>query len=65
MKTRLANLFLIFGLALYILAGIASISKMSYSIIALLAATIFLAFGFFAHARLKWIRLFKKKVQKI
>lgn len=65
MKIRLANIFLIFGLVLYTLAGIAAISKMSYSVIALLAATIFLAFGFFAHARLKWIRLFKKKVQKI
>ena len=65
MKIKLANLFLIFGLLLYLVARLAAISKMSYSIIALLAATIFLAFGFFAHARLKWIRLFKKKVQKI
>ena len=64
MKIKLANLFLVFGLALYILAGIAAISKMSYSIISLLAATIFLALGFFAHARLKWIRLFKKRFKK-
>ena len=64
MKIKLANLFLIFGLLLYLVAGLAAISKMSYSIISLLAATIFLALGFFAHVRLKWIRLFKKRFKK-
>ncbi len=60
MKIRLANKFLIIGFLLYIIAGIESIIKMNYSIIILLGATIFLAFGFFAHTRLKWAKLFKK-----
>ncbi|MDP6600409.1 MAG: hypothetical protein QF798_03155 [Candidatus Woesearchaeota archaeon] len=63
MKTRLSNLFLIFGLVLYTLAGIAAISKMSYSIIALLAATIFLAFGFFVNVKLRWVKSFKKRTK--
>ena len=63
MKIKLANKFLIIGLLLYIVAGVAVISKMSYSIVILLGAIIFLALGFFAHMKLKWIKLFKKKVQ--
>ena len=63
MKTKLANIFLIFGLILYVLAGIATMIKMNYSIIILLAATIFLAFGFFVNVKLRWIKLFKKRVR--
>ena len=62
MKIKLANKFLILGLLLYIAAGIAVISKMNYSILILLAAIIFLGFGFFVHMRSKWFKLFKKKV---
>jgi hypothetical protein len=62
MKLNLANKFLILGILLYILAGIAVIGKMDYSVIILLAATVFLAFGFFANVRFRWDKLFKKKV---
>lgn len=61
MKKRLANKFLISGLLLYILAGIMFIGKINYSVVILLAAVVFLAFGFFMHIRLRWVRLFKKK----
>jgi len=63
MKIKLANKFLITGLLLYIVAGAAVISKMSYSLVILLSAIVFLALGFFAHTKLKWIKLFKKKAQ--
>ena len=62
MKIRPANVFLVIGLLLYILAGIAAMLKMNYSIIILLAATIFLAFGFFVNVKLRWIKLFKKRI---
>ena len=62
MRINFANKFLILGLLLYIIAGIATISKMNYSIIILLIAIIFLAFGFFMHIKGKWVRLFKKRI---
>ena len=62
MKLNLANKFLILGVLLYILAGIAAIGKMKYSLVVLAAATIFLASGFFANVRFRWGKLFKKKV---
>ena len=63
MKIKLANKFLITGLLLYIVAGVSLISKMSYSIVILLSSIIFLALGFFAHTKLRWAKLFKKKAQ--
>ena len=63
MKIKLANKFLIIGLLLYIVAGAAVISKMNYSLVILLGAIIFLALGFFAHTKLRWAKLFKKKAQ--
>jgi hypothetical protein len=62
MKIKLANTFLIFGVLLYIGAGIAVISKMNYSVLILIVAIIFLAFGFFVHIKQRWIKLFKKKI---
>ncbi len=62
MKIKLANKFLIIGLLLYLIAGIMAINGMNYSAIVLIAATIFLALGFFVNARLRWFRLFKKKI---
>ena len=62
MKISLANKFLVLGLLIYLIAGIAAISKMDYSVVIILAAIIFLAFGFFASIKLKWTRLFKKKL---
>ncbi|GAF96478.1 unnamed protein product [marine sediment metagenome] len=62
MKIKLANKFIFLGLLLYIVAGIMAISGMNYSAIVLLAAIIFLAFGFFVNVKFKWKRLFKKKV---
>tara|TARA_B100000315_G_C14507319_1_gene555262 strand:+ start:684 stop:872 length:189 start_codon:yes stop_codon:yes gene_type:complete len=61
MKLKLANKFLIIGLLLYVVAGIVAISKISYSIVILLSAIIFLAFGFFMHVKQKWAKLFKKR----
>ena len=58
---KLANKFLVLGILLYIIAGIAAISKMDYSVVIILAAIIFLALGFFMNIKLKWFRLFKKK----
>jgi len=63
MKLNLANKFLIIGLLLYVVAGIVVISKMRYSIVVLLGAIIFLAFGFSVNVKTKWSRLFKKKVK--
>ena len=62
MKIKLANKFLILGLLLYLVAGIAAVSKMNYSVFILLAATIFLAFGFFVNVKFRWFKLFKKKI---
>ena len=62
MKVKLANQFLILGLLLYIIAGIATVIQMNYSIIILLPAIIFLAFGFFMHVKGKWVRAFKKRI---
>jgi len=59
---NLANKFLVLGILLYIIAGIAAISKMDYSVVIILAAIIFLALGFFVNARFRWVNLFKKKV---
>ena len=61
MKLNSANLFLVLGLLIYLIAGIAAISKMDYSVVIILAAIIFLALGFFMNIRLKWFKLFKKK----
>lgn len=63
MKIKLANKFLITGLLLYIVAGVAVISKMNYSLVILLGAIIFMVLGFFAHTKLRWAKLFKKKAQ--
>ena len=62
MKIKSANKFLISGLFLYAVAGIMTLSKMNYSVIVLLAAIIFLALGFFANVKNKWVKLFKKRV---
>jgi len=62
MRLNLANKFLIIGLLLYIIAGVATISKMNYSVIILLVSIIFLAFGFFEHTKLKWAKLIKRRV---
>jgi hypothetical protein len=62
MKLKLFNKFLIIGILLYLIAGIASIiSKMNYSILILLASAIFLALGVFVNVKLRWFKLFKKK----
>ena len=61
MKIRFANKFLILGILLYILAGIMGLGKVNYSIIVLLVAIIFLAFGFFENVKLKWFKSFKKR----
>ena len=62
MKIKLANKLLILGLLLYLIAGIAAVSKMNYSVFILLAAIIFLAFGFFVNVKLRWFKLLKKKI---
>ena len=61
MKIKPANKFMILGLLLYFIAGIAAFVGMNYSIIVLLVAMIFLAFGFFEHVKFKWFKLFKNK----
>jgi len=61
MKSKLSNIFVAFGFLLYLIAGIMALVKMNYSIIILLAATAFLAFGFFVHKKQHWSRLFKGK----
>lgn len=61
MKIKPANKLLILGIALYLLAGIAVVTESSYSLIILLIAVIFLAFGFFKHVKSKWLKMFKNK----
>jgi hypothetical protein len=51
------------GFLLYVVAGILAMSEMNNGVIVLLAATIFLAFGFFINVKLKWFKLFKKRTK--
>ena len=60
MKLSPANRFFIISVLLYLIAGIMALLKMGYSIFALLAAIIFLAFGFFFNAAIKIKKLFKR-----
>ena len=60
MRLNLANKFFIISFLLYLTAGIMALLKMGYSILVLLAAIIFLAFGFFNHSKAKWKKLFKR-----
>ena len=62
MKIKLDNKFIFLVFLLYIVAGIMAISGMNYSAIVLLAAIIFLAFGFFVNVKFRWKSLFKKRV---
>jgi|TARA_B100001964_G_C14192820_1_gene581923 hypothetical protein len=62
MKINRTNKLLLIGLLLYIFAGIMAITGLSYSSIILLAAIIFLAFGFFVNVKFRWDRSFKKKI---
>lgn len=52
---------MIIGFLLYFTAGIAAIIKLNYSIVILLAATIFLALGVFLNVKM---RLFKSPKNK-
>ena len=61
MKLSLANKFLVIGILLYLIAGVAAITQMNYSIIILLAAIIFFALGLFASIKSRAYNLFKKK----
>jgi len=63
MNVRLANKFLALGLVLYLIAGVSALLKFNFNLIVILAAIVFIAFGFFAHMKLKWVKLFKKKAQ--
>jgi len=59
MRVKLANKFLIIGLMLYIVAGLAFLSKMGYSIVILFGAIVFIALGFFMYIKRKWLKIFK------
>ena len=60
MRASLANKFFIISFLLYLISGVMALVKIGYSILALLAAAIFLAFGFFYHSQAKWKKLFKR-----
>ena len=60
MRLGLANKFFLMSILLYFVAGAMALLKIKYSILALIAAVIFLAFGFVINTTTRWKKLFKR-----
>jgi len=62
-EMQLSNIFFILGILLYLISGIMVLIEMDFNVLIVAIATIFLALGFFDHSRLKFSRLYKRKMQ--
>lgn len=60
MRLGLANKLFLISVLLYLIAGIMALLNTGYSVLALFAAIIFLAFGFFLNTKTKRKKLLKR-----